>query len=364
MLEGQIRIPSGCAISGVISTKGRRFNGSSIRASIASMHDRSNGLGGGFVAYGIYPEYRDLYALHLMYEEGAARNALESYLHEEFTVYRSEPLPTKENKAIKNPPILWRYFVLPNKHNNNQNKTEEADDYVSRFVMMVNGKIPGAYVFSSGKNMGVFKGVGYPEDIADYFQLEEYEGYLWVAHGRFPTNTPGWWGGAHPLGILDWSVVHNGEVSSYGINKRYLEMFGYCLELQTDTEVIAYLFDLLHRCQHIPLELVCRVLTAPFWEEIDQMPPAEQQLYTALRRAYGSAMLNGPFSVIVASKGTMIGLNDRIKLRPLVGGCKEDLVMLASEESALHAMTEKPEQIWQIRAGERFIAQVDKEVVL
>ena len=29
------------------------------------MHDRSNGLGGGFAAYGIYPEYRDFYALHM-----------------------------------------------------------------------------------------------------------------------------------------------------------------------------------------------------------------------------------------------------------------------------------------------------------
>ena len=31
------------------------------------MHDRSNGLGGGFAAYGIYPEYKDFYALHFFF---------------------------------------------------------------------------------------------------------------------------------------------------------------------------------------------------------------------------------------------------------------------------------------------------------
>ena len=58
--EGQVRIPSGCAISGIFSKNGRRMAGDDIIKSIAVMHDRSNGLGGGFAGYGIYPEYRDL----------------------------------------------------------------------------------------------------------------------------------------------------------------------------------------------------------------------------------------------------------------------------------------------------------------
>lgn len=57
--EGQVRIPSGCAISAVISREGRRMTGEKIVESMIPMHDRSNGLGGGFAAYGIYPEYRD-----------------------------------------------------------------------------------------------------------------------------------------------------------------------------------------------------------------------------------------------------------------------------------------------------------------
>ena len=122
-------------------------------------------------------------------------------------------------------------------------------------IMEINTKLQDSFVFSSGKNMGVFKGVGYPEEIAEYFGLEQYEGYLWTAHGRFPTNTPGWWGGAHPFGLLDWTVVHNGEISSYGINRRYLEQFGYRCTMQTDTEVIAYAVDLLMRRHGLPVEM-------------------------------------------------------------------------------------------------------------
>ena len=50
--EGQIRIPSGCAISAVISKSGERMTGENIIKSMIPMHERSNGLGGGFAAYG------------------------------------------------------------------------------------------------------------------------------------------------------------------------------------------------------------------------------------------------------------------------------------------------------------------------
>lgn len=45
-IEGQIRIPSGCAIAAVISREGRLMSGEKIIASMKPMHERSNGLGG------------------------------------------------------------------------------------------------------------------------------------------------------------------------------------------------------------------------------------------------------------------------------------------------------------------------------
>ena len=73
MKEAQVRIPSGCAISGMFSRNGTRFNGEDMIKSISVMHDRSNGLGGGFAAYGIYPEFKDFYAFHVFYDNDIPR---------------------------------------------------------------------------------------------------------------------------------------------------------------------------------------------------------------------------------------------------------------------------------------------------
>jgi glutamate synthase domain-containing protein 1 len=223
--------------------------------------------------------------------------------------------------------------------------------------MLINSRIDGAFVASSGKNMGAFKGVGFPEEIGHYYRVEEYEGHTWVGHNRFPTNTPGWWGGAHPFTLLDWSIVHNGEISSYGINSRYLEAFGYKCTLGTDTEVAAYLFDLLLRRHKLPLEL-CKALASPLWSDIDRMPAGEQALMRQLRAVYGPGMLNGPFAIVLGFGGGMVALNDRIKLRPLVAARQGTRVMVASEESAMREVLDAPDRVWSPKAGEPVIARV------
>jgi glutamate synthase domain-containing protein 1 len=227
-------------------------------------------------------------------------------------------------------------------------------------VMEINTKLKDSFVFSSGKDMAVFKGVGYPEEIADYFCLEQYEGYLWTAHGRFPTNTPGWWGGAHPFNILDWTVIHNGEISSYGINRRYLEQFGYHCTMQTDTEVIAYAVDLLVRKHNLPIEMVAKILTPPFWSDIQRLSPGEQKLLRTLRQVYGSLLLNGPFTVIIAHQGEMIGLTDRIRLRPLTVGVKDDMLYLSSEESAIRLICPDLDRTWIPMGGEPIVGRFEK----
>lgn len=46
MLEGQVRIPSGCAIAAVISKDGNKMSRGIYHKCHEAMHDRSNGLGG------------------------------------------------------------------------------------------------------------------------------------------------------------------------------------------------------------------------------------------------------------------------------------------------------------------------------
>lgn len=356
--EGQVRIPSGCAIAAVISKEGNRMSGELITNAMKPMHDRSNGLGGGFAGYGIYPEYKDFYALHLFYNERSTRKNCEQFLKEQFEIVKSEIIPTRKIPAITDEPIIWRYFVSPLKSVLASLQLDEKE-FVARTVMKINTELPGAYVFSSGKNMGTFKAVGFPEDVGVFYRLDEYEGYSWTAHGRYPTNTPGWWGGAHPFTLLDHSIVHNGEISSYDANRRFIEMFGYRCTLQTDTEVITYIMDYLLRVQGLTLEEAAGVIAAPFWSTIAaKTDEAEQKKLTYLRTVFSSLLVTGPFSIVLGFNGGLMALNDRLKLRSMVVGEKADKVFIASEEAAIRTMEPAAENIYAPAGGEPVIIHV------
>ncbi len=358
--EGQVRIPSGCAISGIFARDGERIGGEEIVRSIALMHERSNGLGGGFAGYGIYPEYRDLYAFHVFYDSTAAKEACERFLERHFDVVNLSKIPVRRMPEITDEPLIWRYFVTPLPTRLVASQLDERE-FIARCVIRINTSIEGAYVFSSGKNMGVFKAVGYPEDVGRFYRLEEYAGYCWTAHGRYPTNTPGWWGGAHPFAMLDYSVVHNGEISSYDANRRWIEMFGYQCTLMTDTEVITYLVDYLHRRQGLTLEETAAVLAAPFWSTIEQMPPKERERAVYLRNTFASLLVTGPFSILLGFTGGMMALNDRLKLRSMVAAEKGERVYVASEECAIRILEPQPERIWSPRGGEPLIVTLKGE---
>lgn len=356
MREGVLRIPAGCAICGIMDQKKNLFSGSEIIDAITVMHERSNGLGGGFAVYGIYPGYEDCYALHIFFEDKEARKQTEDYLNRDFKVSMTEAMPVRKNRFIKDPPHIWRYFVRV-KEQKLMEYGKNEDEFVVQWIMSINRMVKGAYVFSSGKNMGTFKGVAYPEDIGDFYRLDEYKGYLWTAHGRFPTNTPGWWGGAHPFTLLDWSVVHNGEISSYDANRRFIQMYGYECTLMTDTEVITYIFDFLVRKKGLSLKDAVSVVAPPLWSFIDEKE--ESANIKKMRIIYGSLLLNGPFSIILAASNGMMALNDRIKLRSLVAARKGSRFYVASEEAAIRAVEKNLDVVWAPRGGEPVFALLE-----
>lgn len=356
--EGDVRIPSGCAITGIFSKSGRPICGDAAIKSISVMRDRSNGLGGGFAAYGIYPSYKDYFAFHIFYEGTQAKRDCETLLEQYFDIINLSKIPTRKTPSITDEPLIWRYFVTPLPTKLADSQLDEYE-FTARFAMRVNTQIAGAYIFSSGKNMGVFKGVGYPEDIGEFYRLDEYEGYCFTGHGRYPTNTPGWWGGAHPFSLLDYTVVHNGEISSYDANRRAIEMHGYKCTLLTDTEVIAYIIDYLNRRVGLTLTEIASVIAAPFWKTIESRPKEEAEKLKYLRNMFSSYLITGPFSILVGFNGGIMALNDRLKLRSMVAAEKDDMLYIASEEAAIRKIEPDPDIVWSPRGGEPVIALLD-----
>mgnify|MGYP005757701469 FL=1 len=355
--EGEFRNPSGCAVTGVIDRSGKKMTGESMIEAISVMHDRSNGLGGGFAGYGIYPHYKDFYAFHLFYETTKAQEETEAFLKRHFEIVYSSEIQTRKLPSVKNEPGIFRYFLAPLPRKLANSHLDERE-YVARCVIRINAEMKDAYVFSSGKNMGIFKGVGYPEDIGRFYRLEEYEGYAWTCHGRYPTNTPGWWGGAHPFGLLDLSVVHNGEISSYDANRRYMEMFGYRCTLQTDTEVITYIVDYLLRKKGLTLQEIAHVIAASFWSTIANKEESAREQETLLRRMFPSLLITGPFSIILGYEGGLMALGDRLKLRSMVCAEKGDKAYISSEESAIRKIEPSLDRIFAPAGGEPVIYEL------
>ena len=323
------------------------------------MHDRSNGLGGGFAAYGIYPEYKNLYALHVFYQGKQAKDVCEAFINEHFDVVNLSKIPTRKTPKIKDEPLIWRYFVEP-LHTKLAESQLDEDTFVSRCVIRVNSQIDGAYIFSSGKDMGVFKAVGYPEDVGEFYRLEDYKGYCWTAHGRYPTNTPGWWGGAHPFALLDRSVVHNGEISSYDANRRAIEMYGYQCNLLTDTEVITYIIDVPGAAaggsptrRRPALSRHPSGAPSAAWRK--RKGPHDVPAGGLWRDAYHRALLH-----LVGFTGGILALNDRLKLRSMVVGERGDTVYIASEESAIRAIEPELDTLYYPRGGEPVVYRVNQ----
>jgi glutamate synthase domain-containing protein 1 len=362
------RVFDGCGISSFLNIDGSKVSGSRVTDMLCILKERENGLGAGFAAYGIYPKYKDFYAFHFIFDNVVAKAKVLSYLEANGIIIASEPIPSNIPPNIDNSPIIWRVFFDPEK-----SKKIEPDEKIVQIVMEINTNIESAFVMSSGKDMGVFKGNGWSYEIADFYKISDYEGYMWLAHSRFPTNTPGWWGGAHPFNLLNCSVVHNGEITSYGTNRRYLDSFGYKCTLFTDTEVIAYLFDLLCRKHQIPLSIATLALAPPLFDEIEKLGEKEQLILKRLRATYRSAMLNGPFSIVVGYSNpipTMIGLTDRKKLRPLVVGISDDenTIYMSSEEASFKRLSLSNnnfgmKEIWRPKSGTAAIAMLGRGLV-
>ena len=134
-----------------------------------------------------------------------------------------------------------------------------------------------AFVLSHGRDLLIFKIVGYAEQIVEYYQLEDFKAHVWIAHQRYPTKGRVWHpGGAHPFIGLNEALVHNGDFANYHSVSEYLRQRNIRQQFLTDTEVSVLLFDLWNRVYKYPLEYIIEALAPTTELDFDQLPPEKQ----------------------------------------------------------------------------------------
>jgi glutamate synthase domain-containing protein 1/glutamate synthase domain-containing protein 3 len=365
----------GCGVTGFACSV--PVSGRHIIEPSCQMHNRGNGKGGGIAAVGLSPEnlgvspetLEEDYLLQVAYLDEKARLSVEKECIEPFfDVHHAQRVPTvKDFREVENlevqPPDVHRYFVrvkeerLKNfageNHFSGINLRRVEDEFVFQNSFRLNQRFYAslgekkAFVLSHGRNMMILKIVGYAEQAAQYYKLEDCQAHIWIAHQRYPTKGRVWHpGGAHPFIGMDEALVHNGDFANYHAVCEYLRQFNLSPLFLTDTEVSVLLFDLLNRALGYPLEYIIEALAPTTELDFDRLPAEKQKVYREIQAAHIHGSPDGPWFFIIARNEPyekcfqLIGITDTAMLRPQVfalsdGGVQVGLI--CSEKQAIDA---------------------------
>ncbi len=367
-LEKKRSLEGGCGVIGIIGS--HKLRGNCIIRPCEQMRNRGNGKGGGVAAVGLFDAYTDQYALHISYLDEKGRGPVEKeFVESVFEVSHAEEQAHiddfRETGLEVQPPLVWRYFVRvkPDKleafaaENGISEIPAAEDEFVFQNSFRLNAAhyenlaYPRAFVLSHGRDLMILKGVGYAEEIARYYRLEEMRAHLWIGHQRYPTRGRVWHpGGAHPFAGLHEALVHNGDFANYHAVCEYLRQWGIVPQFITDTEVSVLLFDLYSRVLGYPLEFVIEALGPTPEGDFERLSKRRQRIYRAIQSAHLHGSPDGPWFFIVAraEPGTgapqLIGITDVSMLRPQVFCLTEgdkSYGAIASEKQALDAFFEE-----------------------
>jgi glutamate synthase domain-containing protein 1 len=371
----QAEAEGGCGVLGMIASV--PIAGKHVYRSSVQMHNRGNGKGGGLAAVGLVPEQmgvskeklQDDYLIQIAYLDPSARKEVESaFLLPYFEIHHGSQVPTlRDYRDVPGleiqPPVVWRYFVRVKEsvlaefiHTNalkGIDPRRAEDEFVYQNSYRLNKTFYAslgekrAFVLCHGRNLLVFKIVGYAEQALQYYQLENVRAHVWIAHQRYPTKGRVWHpGGAHPFIGLHEALVHNGDFANYHGVCEYLKQRNIFPLFLTDTEVSVLLFDLWSRVYGYSLEEVIEALAPTTERDFLMLTPEKQRHYKAIQVAHLHGSPDGPWFFIIArnepyeKRFQLIGITDTSMLRPQVFALHEGPIqigLIASEKQAIDA---------------------------
>lgn len=365
----------GCGVTGFISSI--PVGGHHIFEPSVQMHNRGNGKGGGIAAVGLCADSlgisQDVLNTHYMLQIAlldpesrgdVEKNNIEPYLE----VSEAGKIPAVDDyRDIAGlevrPPDVWRYFVRVKRdvldrfiEDNGLQEIDPQkaeDEYIYRNTYLLNQTFYAslgekmAFVLSHGRNLMILKIVGYAEQVAQYYLLDDFKAHGWIAHQRYPTKGRVWHpGGAHPFIGMDEALVHNGDFANYHAVSEYLKQNNIFPQFLTDTEVSVLMLDLLNRTYGYPMEYIIEAMAPTTEHDFDLLPPAKQQIYRQIQSSHMHSSPDGPWFFTIARNDfyneafRLIGITDTAMLRPQVFALQEGEVqigLICSEKQAIDA---------------------------
>ncbi|MHA1111648.1 MAG: hypothetical protein ACTSRE_11140 [Promethearchaeota archaeon] len=313
------------------------------------------------------------YLVVIAYLEPKIRKELEQeFIYSVYDVQSSHEYETRDYKEMNllvEPPTVVRYFCKPKAdklkafqiETGMKNDIKAEDEFVFQNSYQLNKKYYAslgdkqAFVMSHGKNMMVFKIVGYAEEAISFYKLEDLKANIWLAHQRYPTKGRVWHpAGAHPFIGLNLALVHNGDFANYHAISEYLKQHNREGLFLTDTEVAALLFDYWDRELEYPLEYVIEAMAPTTERDFTKLPVEKQEVYQAIQNIHVQNSPDGPWFFIIGRNEVetktlqLLGITDTSMLRPQVFAVQENdgfqIGLIASEKQAIDSILESISQ--------------------
>jgi glutamate synthase domain-containing protein 1 len=176
--------------------------------------------------------------------------------------------------------------------------------------------IHGAEVLSLGRQLEIIKDIGDAQTVAKEYGLGSFQGTHGIGHVRMATESDVDISGAHPYWAYPFSdvaVVHNGQLTNYHQWRRRLERAGHRFQSECDSEIIAVY--------------------------LAQRMEAGDSLEEAMRRSLDD--LDGVFTYLAVTSDELGMAKDELAAKPLVLYEGDDVVAVASEETAIRAVLDR-----------------------
>jgi glutamate synthase domain-containing protein 1/glutamate synthase domain-containing protein 3 len=336
--------PSGCGVLGVLRKRNApKIKGEAVVRAIQRVKYRGSDRGAGFAVFDL--DSSNKYFIKAFYEGDP--QTLERVLEE-----HGIKVDSKEVEFVSEDICDCKFEITLD------DLTKLKKSFRNINEILWKSKSRRGRLYSFGSSLRVYKGVGYPLDVARIYKVEEMEGDLWLAHTRQPTNSPGhypYW--SHPFSSFNIAIVHNGDVSSFGANLEFLMERGWEGFVGTDSEVIAFLFE----------ELISEGLTVEEAVKILVNPSRRFSPFDSITDYhYRNARLDGPFTAVIGYDSGddlyLIALADRSKFRPAIIGEDENHYYVASEENEIREISPNA-RVWTLKPGSYFIASLKRGVI-
>ena len=279
-----------------------RIAGRCIIRSCEQMRNRGNGKGGGVAAVGLFGELqgRTTPSNRVPRRERAGGAGEEFLRANSISRTRERQQSLDDHRAVGSevrPPVVWRYFARARADRaravraardprpaRRRGRVRLPEQLPAQPRVLRPAEPPRAFVLSHGRDLMILKAVGFAEQVARYYRLEEAKAHVWIGHQRYPTRGRVWHpGGAHPFAGLHEALVHNGDFANYYAVTEYLRQRGIVPLFVTDTEVSVLLFDLYARVLGYPLEFVIEALAPTPEGDFERLSKRRQRIYRAIQ---------------------------------------------------------------------------------